>query len=400
MHLDWVGLGVIVLVPLVVVLGALVSLLLSRGPKPANREQLLPPLLACQEALDLTGDPATELHSGPVRVLLEDPDKAHLPNLVVSVREAPGGLNRQLPFSADRIRPILMRRETREDRIGKLLLINRELQTGDATFDDHVYVETSASFDIASEALSDPRVRDRVQQLLDDAWTRVVIHGRDLARVEQIPTDEASIEPERIRRAVDHLSALANVLVPVVAERAESNRLSHRFLTGVLVMLWLTGAALTIAGVQLWPPVVLTPFFVCAAAALILFLIGAPLLGLLVRGRSDSLHTLYGLLVWQAVAVVPLCVGAGLVVNGAFDEGEREEYVARVLSVDSTSASSRLATHYAWLESWHPDHDTVIVPISRAQYHEIGSREQVRLRVSVGQGALGWPWCGGAQTEP
>jgi len=393
MNLDSVGCIVVSVGPGTLFLWALVWLLSSKGPKPANRDALLPRFTKCRDELDLAGDPASGLEARrndrTIRVALEDPEKSGLPNLVVTAPPSQSGLNRRLPLTLDKNRPILFRRETREDKLGKLLLVNRELQTGDEPFDDDVYIETTMPADIALEAISDPRVREPVKRLLEDDWTRVKVYEQeDLVRVEQEPTQEVWVRPERVERAVDQVAKLAEALVPVTAQRAEGPSPSQRrrLLTGAIVVAWLLGVALTIAGIRLFPPLTLTPIYACAGAAVGLFVLSVPVLGLLVRGHSDSLHTLYQLLVWQFVGVLPLCVGVGITLNGMLDEGPRTEHTAHVVGVERLSY--RYGGVYAEVESWLEGSETLYVQVPDESELSKGKK----ATVTAGAGALGWPW--------
>jgi len=406
MLLDWVGLLVVVAGPCVLVLWAIVFLLTPFGPKSATRERLVSPMQACRDALGLAGDPDTALEASrgdqSVRIALEDPAKTQLPNLVLSVPQTSAGLNRRLPLTIDRIRPIVLRRETSEDRMGKLLFINRELQTGDEAFDASVYIETTAPFDVAAEALSDARVRKHVLELLEDGWTRVELYGLQPVRLEQEPTVEASLEPKRVERAIEHVIGLGQSLVPIAAERQELAKpsLRRRVLTGMMMSAWLVGVVLTIAGIRWWPPLTMTPFLWCSAAACVLFFFNIPWLALLVRGHSDSLSIMYRLLVWQIVGILPFCVGAGIVANGYLDRGPREDYEAQVIGIETTSKSSRFASYYLVTDAWLEGFETIYVPVSKETYLTVESNDQKRVSVTVGAGAWGWPWCEKVRVGP
>lgn len=398
MNLDWVGLIVVGIGPGVLILWGLVWLFTGKGPKPASRDALLPRLAKCRDELELSGDPASELEARPgdhpIRIALEDPEKSGLPNLVVAAPHSHTGLNRRLPLTIDKIRPIVFRKETSEDKLGKLLLVNRELQTCDEPFDDDVYIETTTPGDVALESLSDRRVRQPVQRLLEDGWTRVAIYGeRDLVRVEQEPTQEIWVRPERVERAIEQVAKLAESLVPITSHSTERPRPSHRrrVLTGAIGLGWLLGLALTIAGIRTWPPLTLTPFYVCAAAAVALFVLSVPVLGLLVRGHSDSLQTLNKLLVWQFVGVLPLCVGVGISANGLFDDGPRSRHTEHVVSIERPSVSSRFGGAYAEVESWLEGSETLYVPITNDVESDLSTGRDAT--VTANAGALGWPWC-------
>ena len=65
----------------------------------------------------------------------------------------------------DRLPRMKLRPERGADRFGKKLRLNREVQTGDAPFDNAVYIESTADDDEVLAMLASPRVRRAVLQL-------------------------------------------------------------------------------------------------------------------------------------------------------------------------------------------------------------------------------------------
>lgn len=100
---------------------------------------------------------------------------------------------------------IAMHLETWRDRLGKLLRINREVQTGDDAFDHRVYLESDATDQDIRAVLADGRTRAGILHLLDLGFSLVRINGRDdatLAAVKLWP-DADQLRAERNWKTTD-----------------------------------------------------------------------------------------------------------------------------------------------------------------------------------------------------
>ncbi len=87
---------------------------------------------------------------------------------------APAGAYREGARGHLAVRPaIIMRRETRNDRFGKRLGLNREIQTGDAPFDEAVYLETDSPEEDVRLTLAGEGVHEAVRKLLTSGVSRV-----------------------------------------------------------------------------------------------------------------------------------------------------------------------------------------------------------------------------------
>ncbi len=105
--------------------------------------------------------------------------------------------------------PLTLRFETRVDRLGKWLRINRETQTGDPAFDDRVYLESEAPDALVLAALVDRGTRAGVVTCLTLGCTSLTLDDAGYLGAEIALTNEATVAPESISTVLDTLAATA-----------------------------------------------------------------------------------------------------------------------------------------------------------------------------------------------
>jgi hypothetical protein len=199
------------------------------------------------------------------------------------------------PLPEMRLRP-----ETPLDGTGKAHGINVEVQTGDAEFDERVYIESNAPEHAVRAALAEAAVRAAVLEAI--CIDEEVLFGADGIRL-----SSRSLIPAYVERSVARLVSMAAAL-PRFAEGDRGRPL--RTIAPEMLVLFLGGnvaAAAIYVGHRMYPPVSNLPAVLAGlGAGAALFLVVAPLAYLRLRGRSTSLRHIGLTVVVAALLGLPL----------------------------------------------------------------------------------------------
>lgn len=304
-------------------------------------------------------------------------------------RERPGG-----PIDLDYVRPVLLRSETRQDRLGKALFINREAQTGDEAFDDRVYIETDAPSSLVEALLGRDDVRSRVLRWLEEGWSAVsFFEVSDTIVLSATPAGKAHFDPRRMQTVFQEMDWL----------RAQLPKVAHRnlrrpqwsvggWMTFTSVILLILGWVLAFVAGNIWSPVEQHPYLIALAAGLALWVASVPALGLLLRGRSDSWRALVTNVILLLVGLPPFILGLAFTFNGALDFAEPSEQRVQVVSLWASSGKS--TSYYVKLRHWEPDEDPVHFRVSNEAYQRLRSAGGAGSTATmvVHPGLLGWSW--------
>ena len=304
-------------------------------------------------------------------------------------RERPGG-----PVVLDYVRPILLRKETKHDRIGKALLVNQEAQTGDPAFDHKVYVETDAPDSLVDRLLGDAEVRAHVLRWLDAGWTNVRFYdpGVTVALV-ATPAGPQKMTAASVREVLPHLgevSAKAPRVEHVSLRRPPWTR--HAWVIVGSVVLLVAGFVAALIAAQAWPTFESRPYLVCGTVGFLAWVAAIPLVGMMVRGRSDSWRTMCISLVMLGGGLPATGIGVGIGANGALDESPAEHKRLQVLELWKNSGKS--TSYHVRLKHWDAWEEPVSLTIPYEAYQQLrvsGGGSGFAL-VTTRQGALGWPW--------
>ncbi len=280
--------------------------------------------------------------------------------------------------------PLILRLETQIDRTGKSLRINRETQTGDAVFDERIYVESEASDALVLAALAAPITRASVMACLDHGCTSLTLDDAGNLGAELPLPREDLLAPDGLTTLLDTLGAAAEAIPPLQGS-------SHdRTLAGVLPGFALLGTFLSwplfYLADWLWEPIDHDLYSTAALGGVALWIISLPFLVWILRGRSVSLRDL-------VICVVALAIGLPLggtdlllFVNGALDTSTPVVYETQVMSLRRTSGKN--STYHVTVDSWRPGKETLEIPVGRGLYARLTAREAVR--VTTRRGLLGW----------
>lgn len=285
---------------------------------------------------------------------------------------------------------VTLRRETELDRFGKGLRLNREVQTGDPRFDDGVYIESDAADADVAAVLGDGRGRRAAMELLELGFKQVVLHDRGHTLTATYPVPDFSLlDPVRLRPAAEHLRTIARTL-PRFSGPLVRPRLWTRSTVCVTGSALFTCAALfTMPWVKsAYPPITYDASATGILVGLGAWVVGLPLLVLLLRGRANSLR-IFMICAVLLLAGLPLGVittAAG--VNGALDQARPVEHRTQVLGTRAVRNKSS-TTYYVILAGWH-DKKSVELKVSGSFINLVESGS--RVVVTVGPGYFGWEW--------
>lgn len=285
--------------------------------------------------------------------------------------------------------PLLrLRPETRADRLGKALRIDREIETGDADFDRQVYVESDLPDERHARLLADPLVRQAVRELLDAGVSAIHLGRPGNPLGVEVPAAERAPDPDTLDRMRLALGRLAAAL-PTFQTIPEGNAPYGQGLV-VFSLINVTLGLMFVGLLDALYPVLdgNALYRVAAPTSLVVCVLGFGLVVWRLRGRARSLRQLSVMAMLCPPLAIELAFGAILLLNGCLD-GDR---TARRAHVERTwtSSGSKSTTYYAELSGWGGEPDPVELRVRWSDHSRLRTGKSVRL--VVGHGRLGLPW--------
>lgn len=304
-----------------------------------------------------------------------------------SAYRARGG-GRALTQPIERLPHVVCRPETRMDRLGKRLGLNRELQTGDPTFDDAFYVETPAA-GVAHPILALPSLHAAARECAA-LEAELVLNAEGHAVAAKIGKNGLLFDAAALDRALEALARLALDLPPVrdpTLRKPKGFAWGQLFgvLGGIVFILVATAVSLDIT--------VVGPGFVAFVAKVAAGVFGASLLfvWLVSRGRPRGLARF---LVGFALALagsVPISAGTLLLANRIGDESSR---LVRAPFKDKRSTRGKNSTtYYVTTGPWEGHPDGAELDVDRASFE--AAKPGVEIQIELGEGRLGYAWVRG-----
>jgi hypothetical protein len=280
-------------------------------------------------------------------------------------------------------------REDRLARLGKLLLINREYQSGDPAFDALVYIHANGAPDAyIKHLLQHSGARDAIAALLTAGYDEVVIDAQASEGHARATRRDGPEDAEVLREHAALLAQIAAALPPCAPTRA----MRRAEPLGVYLFYATLGGAccapmLAFSLQHMWPihgPRWSEPWWISATVWLGAVLLLIPIL------RGDSRSTLYLLLNACALAIcIPCLMLPGLrAVNALTDLSEPRIIQADVLA--KRRAHSQKATTYHVTLDLRDGTSPEERRVSARDYARVPASGKVE--VALGAGALGWPW--------
>lgn len=296
------------------------------------------------------------------------------------------------PFRAtgDQVLPrlprLLLRRERRPDRLGKLLRLNREVQTGDPRFDGTVYVESDATDDEVLAVLAAPRARNAVIALLDFGVHELTLnHDHQQLRIHwQHGAMTAHSQLDGILAALDdfvsELPSFADVSIDHSWMRGTG------FVTASVLVL-LASFVLLAVSFNVYPPIDNsdTAPYVLGGCAVWLAVCAA--CWIRVAGTSNALRYFAWTLAVGSFAFPLFAMGGTNTINGVFDSDLREVRVHGVRTTMNTGGKS--TTYSLHVDPWPPHRHEIKLRIDADDYHQL---EHPDATLRIGRGALGIEW--------
>jgi hypothetical protein len=321
----------------------------------------------------------------PTTITLEQPRGALRPRLVLTLR-APTGR----PPTAE----IIVRAETRLDRAGVALRLNRKIQLGAPEFDARMYLETDEPDAAPRALLADPRTRHAAEQAVDLGFTRLCLGGPTLVVATCFAPTRAQLSFDAVTRAAEACGVLAGAVTaetcaPVTSRSGLGAGLAS-IAFGIATFVAHVPAAVA---THAFPLLSDTGSFVAAGLGVAAAAALAPLVALQVRGRPDSLRRF----LWIALPMLWLVpwwsVAAVVTVNGALDFSAPVR-VSRIVR-DTTQSSGKTTFHRIEVDGLARGEPRLTVDVDPGLYASIERGDKVL--VDVGPGALGLRWVRGVE---
>jgi len=269
------------------------------------------------------------------------------------------------------VSPLVLRKETKWDRLGKALGLNREVQTREASFDRAVYIETDAPAPLVRKILDDEKVRSQVHQWLDDGWEKVVFFGMGTSvGLEKRGVAKPQALDPRCQQWMRELSSVSRRLPQVRYEHIRMAPWTRRdWAKTISAGLAVLGVTATVVAREAYPPLFWRPFEVCIGLGVVGWLAAVPLLALAFRGRSDSLRVFGTCSLLLALGLPTTMYGLGLGLNGLLDGSPA---VVKQLAVEKAWATrSKSTSYHVTLKHWNEWVEPFSLQIDGSTYYGI-----------------------------
>lgn len=298
------------------------------------------------------------------------------------------------PFRGQGRRPLprpprlIMRAETRRDRLGKALRLNRELQTGDDGFDRAVYLESDDPDELVAATIGSARLRQAVVAMLALGPDHVAL-GLGEQAIDLSWSGSHARNPfsgDQLDRAVDTLDVFAEELPGFASAEADQAWPRGAYVLTTTIVAGVVGAALMVWGGNVYQPVSNDPVYDWLVRGLSLTLGVTALCWWRARGGSRGLRMVAWTAGLGAMAWPASLAGTVLVSNGLLDAPAERRSVEVLRRFTTTAKNS--TRHWLELRPW-PPHSRVKLQVSEDVYYRTGVGETT---LRFGHGALGIEW--------
>lgn len=288
--------------------------------------------------------------------------------------------------TAERLPWVTIFPEGKVERLGKSIGLNREVQTGEAAFDDIAYVDTIEDDAPVQRLLADAALRNAVRELITHGY-KVQFSERGVEAYELVGTAQP-VDGSRTAVAVGYLGVIADALPSFEGMKVKGKALARMSISTV-VAVWTWVPAMVLAGVfggaadetlDKGPA-----FLTCLVFGGACWLAYSLALALSVRGRSYAFRVvLLGALL--GLFGVPALSGTALNwLNQRLDTSAAETHAATILRL-----TYHKSDHYAHVLSWRPGRERERIAVSHAVYGQLRAGQTIQVRVH--RGAFGWQW--------
>jgi hypothetical protein len=273
---------------------------------------------------------------------------------------------------------VRFRRETMSDRDAKETGVARELQTGDQTFDDAVYIESDAADADLLLFLSSPHVRAAIVELLR-SFEDLQLHPDRIEATRNF--GQGAFHPDAIWRCLELLRLVVGTTRSLAPAPMKTSASWLVILTGLCLPVGWTAFGVS---AYFLSPFDLSLIWLSFGVGLLLALIAWPVYGRLIRGRSTS-HNELGVARIGAFTSFPALVATiALLSNAKLDASASRVRTLTVTSVDYDTEDhiSKTSARGHGIGPWS------------FHFRDPNMRVQVGQRVTVKSkpGALGFEW--------
>lgn len=340
-----------------------------------------------------------------VRATWLPPTKGTPAGVRIGVRvDAPG----ELFFGASRAatqagaeRPLMVhpgavkfRRETGSDRWGKRLRINRELQTGDSSFDDLVYVESDASDDDLRRILAAAEVRQGVLACL--SWfTDLTLERDGYLSVHKAGLQHGELSEEYFAWVADTLARMAAALPLMSPAPTRTRGAWKRGLVIATIVASIVAFLAVIVPVSVWETTGKELQRVAFVGSVVTWLAFAAFSFLALRARSTGFRDIILTLGFSLFGVPCAWVTTLYCVNCGLDFAAPSAHETEVLERWANRGKS--TSYHVKLRPWRPGPRTLGARVSFAQYGAMPKGSVVVVTTKPGR--LGFEWLQGIRLK-
>jgi hypothetical protein len=299
----------------------------------------------------------------------------------------------------ERLPLIAFRHERLRDRVGRWLFLNREVQTGDQTFDKEVYIETDEEAAIVERTLRTPEARDAILDSVQRGRAVILskqgVGGTTLFSVFDIGRTEASV-----RAAVEPLARVADVL-PEVGDANGERKSARGDWLAVGMMIGISAAFLVLSLVphfkpDRWEPWMNADIHAVENRAWAGWLGFVLLAFFWIRGHSRSLRN-FALTVVGSLFTVPfLTIQLAFMLNAVGDRSPIVEHTSTISKKSSRSTRSNSYYHVTFPSLFSAGTAGIDIDYDLWKTFAVGDRIVLGMR----SGRFGWMWVDTVRREP
>ncbi len=281
-------------------------------------------------------------------------------------------------------------RESGWTRLGKSLRISRELQTGDAPFDDKVFIHSTAPDEIVHQILRESSVRRAILFLLDCGYSRVALFTPAVpvycwSGTPVNGAEDGEIWKKQCAALTDIARALPALKIkntrPITMTRASS-------IMGLSILWAIVFFFIAAFTSDTWQTFTGAPINQGLLVGVVLWMVSLPVLVLLSRGFSDSLGSLLGSTIALLVALPTTSMFLHSSLNAWLDHSKPREVHAKL--VDSwVSKGSKSTSYYMRVDPGKKMGPVTDISISSSFYYRLRGK---KVTLIVKDGAFGWKW--------
>jgi hypothetical protein len=283
---------------------------------------------------------------------------------------------------------VLLRAERETDRVGKRLSLNREPRTGDANFDEKVYIESDASDTEIGRLLESAELRSAVLEALAAPCEHVAFNHDGHGLTARMNGVALAPRVSAVARALERIAAELPPITRLGATGWNVGQLAIFVSVLVAALSWLAHSAVP----ELWQP--LDPQLRRTALLLLVLVLplGSLCIWFVVRRRSNGFRAFVFCEVLLLVTGFTAPYALLTTVNGVFDEPE--ERAVNVIRKWTSKPSRKSSTQY-WIavEPWRPREHPALIWLSAEEWYRVPETGPARIR--VGSGFLGFEWYAG-----